>query len=303
MLSSVWITFVLSILDIALTSESDSDSFSDYPQEDEFLRLDNILSNYGSSERRTARCCIMDIPAECWRNCLEFASPQIVIKSRLISRHYANEYKDFMKYMNCRQTMNLCHLVDGTRFQTMEDIKESIVLIPGASLYLCPLCLWSNSVRHTLRRHSCIIKNGINSLRHFHDQSQNIMVRGLDTSSKQDFLSILLQDADGNEKKLLLICTFDAFGIDDSRSFLFEGDNLIRKFDGPDIINLQRLLVKQHGPIAGVLGVWTMESKCKRCTRICRNTMKELTTKLLLSACIILIVFLCRGVIYLITGV
>ena len=110
-------------------------------------------------------------------------------------------------------------------------------------------------------------KRTLRTLRHFHKLNQHKMVRGFDTSSKDDFLSILLSEDDGNARDLLLICKFDEFGMRNSRLFIYEDDELISEHDGPDIIAVQRLLVEEHTFFVNIPGVWTMESKSKQCCR------------------------------------
>ena len=144
--------------------------------------------------------------------------------------------------MDCHHTSNLHHLLDpnvrNRKYRSMEDILQSTMLIPGVSI--------------DISSESCIF-----SLRRFHEQSNcNIpIVRGLDTSSKHDFISILLTNVNDDpfKWKVLWICKFDERGMSSSRLYLYihpmqfdDGPGAVPEFDGPDIIALQSLLVKEH---------------------------------------------------------
>lgn len=178
--------------------------------------------------------------------------PLDIVNSRLISRQHSAAYDEFMEYMDCLQTRNLCHLLDPNlkngKYQTMEDIEISIIMFPGAYIDLngsliCP----------------------IRSLRRFHEHSKRNIVRGLDSSSKHAFLSVALRSDTNNERTLLLLCTFDPFGMSDSR--LYEWRETIREYDGPKIGDLHDLLAEEYKAFSNVDGVWTMESTLKRRSR------------------------------------
>ena len=222
---------------------------------DPLLQEDRMLSNYGAAGLMISQHQIRDIPAECWRHCLQFASSQHdVLNTRLISRQYSKAYEEFM---DSHQTSNLCHLLDpnvqNRKYQTLQDIQKSILLIPGGSIALS-----SNCCMHSLRR--------------FHERSNIPIIRGLDTSSKHDFLSIHLRNEDDVLAwKLLWICKFDGRGMNSSRLYLFVGHDVVPEYDGPDITALQLLLVEEHCVIDKFadIGSWTVESESKeRCRKI-----------------------------------
>ena len=222
---------------------------------DPLLQADRILSNYGAASLMESQRQITDIPAECWSNCLQFASSRHdVLNTRLISRQYSKAYEEFM---DSHQTTNLCHLLDpnvqNRKYQTLQDIQKSILLMPGASIDLSSNCCMP-------------------SLRRFHERSNIYIVRGLDASSKHDFLSILLRNEDDLLAwKLLWICKFDERGMNSSHLYLFVGDDVVPEYDGPDIIALQLFLVEEHCVMDNLadIGSWTVESESKqRCRKI-----------------------------------
>lgn len=241
------IAFVLCICRTSLSAED--------PRASALLQSDTMLSHYGATctGPNTSQSQLTCIPEDCWIHCLQFALPRTVLNSRLISKTYATAYDVFML---SQTTMNLHHLVDpnenvtNRKYQTMEEIKRSIVLIPGASIDL-------NSTS----------KCSIRFLRRFHEFSKRKIVRGLDMSSKHDFLSLLLHSDNDNDKRLLVLCKFDKFGMSNFRVYV--EDEVIRNSNGPDIVGLQRLLVEEYGAFSKVDGEWTMESRSKRW---CRNT-------------------------------
>ena len=259
----------------ALRAISSNDS-----RTDPLLQTSTMLTKYGSTESQTSQSRLMDIPDECWMICLEFASHQNnVVNSRLLSRRHSNAYDQFM---HRQWTRNLCHLLVphpiNRRYQTMDDIQQSIILIPGAFMDF-------NSTSNV----------AICSLGRFHAQSKRHIVRGTDMSSKNDFLSILLRSDHNHRIKLLLLCEFDYFGMSSSRFFVH--DQVIMNRDGPDTLNLQRLLVEEHGEFPKIRGVWTMESESKQCFRKTGYVLKQsffcllYVTFIVLGLCVIVLWF------------
>ena len=244
---------VLSILEIALSSNS--------PREDPLLPSGKVMSNYGASGSKTLRRRITDIPADCWRNCLQFVSPQSVMNSRLISRIHSKAYTEFME---CQHTPNICHLlhpdVQDRKYQTMEEIWTSILLIPGAAIDLSSDC-------------------SIRSLRRFHESRKIDTVRGFDTSSKHDFVSILLRSELELNEKLLWVGDFDEYGMSSTHFFKFYDDrNMFFEYEGPDIVEVRCLLVQERGVfhVGGLTDTWTFKGENKRCFREMRECIKSL---------------------------
>ena len=138
----------------------------------------------------------------------------------------------------------------------MLDIEESIPLIPGGYIDL------SHS-------HSSAL------LYRFHAVNEHNLVRGMDSVSNFTFLSILLHSVITGTQSFLLICRFNASGLEgvaamhvDSASSEFEAWS----WELPDPItigDLQQLLVDRYKmiDIMGYPEMWTMEGKIKRCCR------------------------------------
>ena len=137
------------------------------------------------------------LPKDCWQYIMSFlSSPREKLLFRSISRDHARTYNEVMdSYAN----NNIRHFLEGNiskrcpKYKALDDAIKSMVLIPGASI--------------NLNKNS-----DFKSLHRFHKFQMTLMVRGIDSLTHLEFISILLWPDEINEDEEdthLLICGFN----------------------------------------------------------------------------------------------
>ena len=144
------------------------------------------------------------LPVDCWKECLRFIStPRDISHFRLISRRHSVMYDELM---NLSRTCRLDQALD----LKMAKRRCGFITFPGGSLDLNGI----HSTHYLWRLHGYLLKKP--------SRQANHIVCGLDPYSKQDFLSVVLRlvSEQFETDRMLLLCTFNASGMNDAKMYL-----------------------------------------------------------------------------------
>ena len=218
-------------------------------------------TKYGTDDAGSA-VSTRELPGDCWSTCSEFLTPRNGAAFRSLSTEHNQAYSACM--VRCYQTEQLRPLLsvhsEKGKFHTMEDIEKKVILFTGG-----PLDLSDGRSLRLLHRFQAL--NG------------HKLVRGLNYGSPRTaFLSVWMQSLKTPTESLLVICRFNATGLQDitmCRSNTVYWDiAFYERHPIGSIAELQKLLVDGQMELYG--HTWTMEYEnmccCRKsafCTQLC----------------------------------
>ena len=218
-------------------------------------------TTYGSADAGSA-VSTHELLDDCWSRCCEFMTTQDAEIFRRLSTKHNKAHKACV--VRCYKTEELCPLLsehsEKGKFRTMEDIEKKVIMFTGGPL--------DSSDGRSLRL-----------LHRFQALNGHKLVRGLNYGSPRTaFLSVWMQSLKTPTESLLVICRFNATGLQDitmCRSNTVYWDiAFYERHPIGSIAELQKLLVDGQMELYG--HTWTMEYEnmccCRKsafCTQLC----------------------------------